>query len=58
MSLAVGVGGTSLAIQRLGVFPFTAEGVGLIPGQGTKIPQASHAAKKKKKVSGISLLAH
>ena len=49
MSLAVGVGGTSLAIQWLGVFPFTAEGVGSIPGQGTKIPQVAHAAKKKKK---------
>ena len=51
--------GTSLAVQWLEVFPFTAEGVGSIPGQGTKIPQAAHAAKKKKKkVSGILLLAH
>ena len=58
MSLAVGVGGTSLAIQWLGVFPFTAEGVGSIPGQGTKIPQVAHAAKKKKNVNGILLLAH
>ena len=49
MSSAVGVGGTSLVIQWLGVFPFTAEGVGSIPGQGTKIPQAAHVAKKYKK---------
>ena len=43
--------GTSLAVQWLEVFPFTAEGVGSIPGQGTKIPQAAHVAKKKKKKS-------
>ena len=30
--------GTSLVVQWLGLQVFTAKGVGLIPGQGTKIP--------------------
>ena len=30
----------SLAVQWLGLQAFTAEGVGSIPGWGTKIPQA------------------
>ena len=43
--------GNSLAIQPLG-FTFVAKGLCSIPGQGTKIPQASqfrHLKKKKKK---------
>ena len=31
----------SLVVQWLGLIPFTAGGLGLIPGQGTKILQAS-----------------
>ena len=34
--------GTSLAIQWLRLSASNAESVGLIPGQGTKIPQAMH----------------
>ena len=34
--------GTSLAIQWLRLRASNAEIVGLIPGQGTKIPQAMH----------------
>ena len=33
-------GGTSLAVKWLRLGAFTAGGMGLIPGQGTKIPQA------------------
>ena len=36
-------------VQWLGLHTFTAEGVGLIPGWGTKIPQAVQPGKKKKK---------
>ena len=32
--------GNSLAVQWLGPCAFTAEGLGSIPGQGTKNPQA------------------
>ena len=32
--------GNSLAVQWLGLHALTAEGLGSIPGQGTKIPQA------------------
>ena len=39
--------GNSLAVQRLGLHTFTAEGVGSIPGQGTKIPQALRPKNKK-----------
>ena len=40
----------SLAIQWLGLHASTAEGMGSIPGQGTKIPHATqHDQKKKKK---------
>ena len=31
--------GNSLAVQRLGLQAFTLEGVGLIPGPGTRIPR-------------------
>ena len=40
--------GDSLVAQCLGLSSFTAEGGGLIPGQGTKIPQATGHAKRKK----------
>ena len=38
----------SLVIQRLGPCAFTAESVGSIPGQGTKISQATWHGKKRK----------
>ena len=42
--------GTSLVVQWLGLWAFTAEGTGSIPGRGTKIPQAAmHSQKKKEK---------
>ena len=43
--------GTSLAVQWLRLCTSTAGDAGLIPGQGTKIPQAVRdgTAKKKKK---------
>jgi len=40
--------GNSLAVQRLGLQAFTLEGMGLIPGPGTRIPQASRLNHKKK----------
>ena len=40
MSLEETKGGNSLEIQWLGLGAFTAMGPGLIPGWGTKIPQA------------------
>ena len=40
----------SLVVQWLGLCAFTAEGLGSIPGQGTKIPQATwHSQRIKKK---------
>ena len=39
--------GNSLAVQWLGPRAFTAEGLGSIPGQGTKIPQAVQHSKNK-----------
>ena len=41
--------GNSLVVQWLGLHAFTAEGVGLIPGWGTKIPQAAWCGQRKKK---------
>ena len=41
--------GNSLAVRWLGLDAFTAVGLGLIPGQGTKILQAARHSKKKKK---------
>ena len=38
--------GNSLVVQWLGLSAFTAKGTGSIPGQGTKIPQATHQKKK------------
>ena len=37
-------------VQWLGVHPSTAGGMGLIPGQGTKILNAAGNGKKKKKI--------
>ena len=34
---------------RLGLYTFTADSLNSIPGQGTKIPQATQHGKKKKK---------
>ena len=39
--MRLGCLGTSLAVQRLRLRAFTAEGAGSIPGHGTKIPQAA-----------------
>ena len=39
--------GNPLAVPWLGLHTFTAEGVGSIPGGGTKIPQLHGMAKKK-----------
>ena len=41
--------GNSLVVQWLALCASTAGGMGLIPGQGTKIPHARGAARKKKK---------
>ena len=41
-----GIFGNSLAVQWLGLCAFTAEGSGLIPGWGTKIPQAMQHRQK------------
>ena len=41
----------SLAVQRLGLRAFTAEGPGSIPGRGTNIPQAAQCNQKNKKQS-------
>ena len=40
---------TSLGVQGLELHTSTVGGTGLIPGQGTKIPQASWSGQKKKK---------
>ena len=40
------VSGNSLAVRWLGLHTFTAEDTGLIPGQGTKIPQAAQHVQK------------
>ena len=47
-------GGDSLVVQWLGLLTFTDEGMGSIPGWGTKIPQAAQRGqkKKKKKIAG------
>ena len=41
--------GNSLAVQWLGLCALTAEGLGSIPGWGTKIPQAMWCGQKKAK---------
>ena len=40
--------GTSLAVQWLRLCTSTAGGMGLIPGQGTKIPHAAPCGQKKR----------
>ena len=40
---------TSLVVQWSRVYASNAVGVGVIPGQGTKIPHATRPKKKKKK---------
>ena len=47
--------GNSLAVQWLGLCPFTAEGRASIPGRGTQIPQAASAKKKKKRLCSALL---
>ena len=42
-------GGNSLAVLWLGLWAFTAEGLGSIPGWGTRISQAVWHGQKKKK---------
>ena len=44
---------TSLAVQWLRLHTSNARGTGLIPGQGTKILQATHGVAKKKKRKNI-----
>ena len=39
------ISGNTLAVQWLGLHAFTAEGLGSISGQGTKIPQAVQQGK-------------
>ena len=39
----------TLAVQWLGLSALTAQGPGLIPGRGTKIPQVGKCGQKKKK---------
>ena len=41
--------GNSLVVQWLGLRTFTAGGMGSMPGQGAKIPHATHGGQKKKK---------
>ena len=41
--------GNSPVVQWLGLRVLTAEGLGSIPGQGTKIPQAAQRGKKQNK---------
>ena len=41
--------GNSLVVEWLGLRTFTAEGLGSIPGRGTKISQAASCGQKKKK---------
>ena len=46
--------GNSLLVQWFGLIALTAEGLGSIPGQGTKIPQATwHKQRKRKYHCGI-----
>ena len=40
--------GNSLVIQWLGLSALTARGLGSVPGQGTKIPQAAWRGQNKK----------
>ena len=49
--------GNSLEIQWLGFHACTAEGSGLIPGWGTKIPQAAQHSQKKEQLIPFTLCA-
>ena len=42
--------GNSLVVQWLGLHALTAEGLGSIPAQGTKIPQATWSGQNKNKI--------
>ena len=44
----MGISRTSLLVQWLGLLASTTQGVGLIPGMGTKIPHAMWCGQKKK----------
>ena len=48
----------SLVVQWLGLCTFTDEDLGLIPGWGTKIPQAVWNNQKKKKSGTIQRFAN
>ena len=45
--------GNFLAVQWLGLHALTAEGLGSIPGRGTKIPHAAQCGQKKIKIKII-----
>ena len=45
--------GTTLVIQQLRFHASTAEGMGLIPGQGTKTPHAKRYSEKTKQNKSI-----
>ena len=50
ISLKIPVRGNSLAVQWLGLWTLIAEGLGSIPGWGTKMLAGCWAKKKKKKL--------
>ena len=44
-----------MAVQRLGLWAFTAKGMGSIPGQGSEILQAMwHGKEKSEKLHGVT----
>ena len=45
--------GNSLVVQWLKLYTFTAKGLGLIPGQGIKIPQVTCCSKKTKRPTSV-----
>ena len=45
--------GNSLVVQWLGVHAFTAQGLGSIPGWGTKILQDARCGQKQRKEKGL-----
>ena len=47
------MGGISLEVQWLGLHTSTAEGMGLIPGWGAKIPQGRWQGQKKRVIGYI-----
>ena len=48
--------GNSLAVQWLGLCALTAEGLGSIPGWGTKIPHAAQRDQKKRRKKKKTML--